>query len=498
MAPLARRVLLVALSVLGAVAAPAVPAGSVDAVGAVGTDGRQTPAPAPVVAPVPGPPSSDTSSTATGDPGEHAALPPGPAISGTASSAPEPTSAAPSVTGRVTWQPCRDGDIAPDALGSAGCARVAVPLDHDRPEGATIGLALLRWPAAEPDRRLGALFVNPGGPGGSGVALARNAPALVDPEVLARYDVIGFDPRGVGASDGLSCGVADRLLAPAEPPVDPLAAQEAYGAALAAACDRERPGLLATLDTATTARDLDVVRDAIGEEQLHYLGYSYGTALGATYARLFPGHTGRMVLDGPADPAVAYVDWVAAQLVSFEAVLERFLGACEATARCPLAGKAHATWSTLLERAADEGLAVPGEAPIGRAELLDATVDVLYLGTAHHELLAGALANAAAGDAAGLAAHSRRRSGLSAAAYYGTVCGDEPTRPAAAAVAARIEQLRVEAPTFAPQLREVITCRGLDRTAAAPTSPPATAPTPPPATPAADAPAAVPAEAAVP
>lgn len=438
-------------------------------------------------------PTSATSSTATADPTDAAALPhpatpgglePGPGSHAgpvTGPDGPDGGDTAASLEpGAVRWVPCRDGDVAPDALAPAECARIAVPLDHATPDGATISLALLRWPAEDRSRRIGTLFVNPGGPGGSGVALARNAPALLDPEVRARYDVVGFDPRGVGASQGLSCGVDDDLLAAVPTGADPLGAQLAYGTRLADACEREQPGLLATLDTVTVARDLELLREALGDPALNYLGYSYGSTLGATYATLHPGRVGRMVLDGAAAPDAAYLDWVAAQLASFERSLERFLSGCDHQPRCPLAGRATTTWASLLDRAGSEGLAVRGGADLDRAELLGATTALLYLGTDYHELLAGLLLNAATGDAAGLAEFARRSSGLSAAAYYGVVCGDERTRPTTEELAARIAVLSRTAPTFAGHLREVRTCDALpsDGPPAGPSSLGATTDTP--------------------
>lgn len=408
-------------------------------------------------------PTSAASSTATADPRLLAELPPPAAPSGPVD--PSPSGAAPAPATTIRWTACRDGDVAPDALAPAQCARVAVPLDHARPDGPTLALALLRWPAGDQNRRIGSLFVNPGGPGASGVALARNAPALLAPEVLARYDIVGFDPRGVGASGGLACGVDDDLLAPVPAGADPLTVQLDYGRALAAACEREHPGLLATLDTATVARDLDVLRAAVGDETLNYLGYSYGSTLGATYATQHPERVGRMVLDGAPAPDAAYVEWVSDQLESFEAALTRFVTGCDAHAGCPLTGRTAATWELLHRRAGNEGLPVAGGAALDRAELLRATTALLYLGTQYHELLAGLLHNAAGGDASGLAELARRSSGLSAAAYYGVVCGDEPARPGPVELAARIATLGRTAPTFAGHLREVRTCDALPRVA---------------------------------
>jgi pimeloyl-ACP methyl ester carboxylesterase len=348
----------------------------------------------------------------------------------------------------------------------AQCARVAVPLDHHDPGGPPIELALLRLPATDASRRVGSLFVNPGGPGGSGIELAQVSAAVLDAEVRAIYDVVGFDPRGVGASRGLDCGAGDDLLAdPLGDQADALAAQLDYGYALATACRAEHPGTdpLAGLGTEAAARDLELLRQATGDERLHYLGFSYGSTLGALYAELFPDRVGRMVLDGANPANEPYTDWVSGQMIGFERSLERFFAACDAEPTCPVHGRAERTWDGLAA-AADRGELTAAGRPLDRSVLVEATADALYLGSGHFDLLAAMLAGAEAGghgDASALADFAARHSDISAAAYYGVVCADDPARPSAAVVRARIEQLRARAPRFADGLREVLTCSAL-------------------------------------
>ncbi|MEU1278187.1 alpha/beta hydrolase [Streptomyces sp. NPDC005805] len=203
----------------------------------------------------------------------------------------------------IDWRPC-PLDAAYD------CARVPVPLDHTRPGGRTIELALVRRPAAGSGQRLGTLFFNPGGPGGPGTV---QLPLWYDrfpAEVRKRFDIISWDPRGVGSSTAVNCfGDAEGIAAwAAGVPVGfPVGAAEqrawvAGYAEMGRRCQQRDAGLLPRMSTADTARDLDRLRAMVGDEQVNYLGISYGTFLGATYANLFPHRVRRMILDGNVDP----------------------------------------------------------------------------------------------------------------------------------------------------------------------------------------------------
>jgi pimeloyl-ACP methyl ester carboxylesterase len=194
------------------------------------------------------------------------------------------------------------------------CATARVPTDYDRPNGARTRIALTKLPASgDPAQRLGTLFTNPGGPGGSGVEFVQQGAAeIYAPEVLARYDVLGFDPRGVAGSDPATCfpteeeELTSSLLQPPYPLPGPQEARYIRDSLeLAVRCQTTSPRRFSTASTANVARDMDLLRQAVGDERLAYVGYSYGTYLGATYARLFPGRVGRFVLDGTIDP-VAY------------------------------------------------------------------------------------------------------------------------------------------------------------------------------------------------
>jgi pimeloyl-ACP methyl ester carboxylesterase len=233
---------------------------------------------------------------------------------------------------RPAWHHCGDG---------FDCTRVVVPVDYAKPAGATLRLAVDRLKAS--GDRIGALLVNPGGPGVSGLQYARAASEIVSGAIREHYDVVGFDPRGVGASAGLHClgnKELDTFLAYDGTPDD--AAEEQgllhQGELLAAGCEKDDPGLLAHIGTRDVARDLDVLRSVLGDRRLSYLGASYGTYLGAIYAGLYPNRVGRMVLDGAFDPAATADDVARVQAAGFERALAAFLDDCLGRSSCPFDG----------------------------------------------------------------------------------------------------------------------------------------------------------------
>ncbi|MFC8208563.1 MULTISPECIES: alpha/beta hydrolase [Streptomyces] len=214
-----------------------------------------------------------------------------------------PAAAEEARTHQVNWGQCPDDVVAEAAPTVLQCATVRVPLDYTHPEGEQIDLAVSRLAAANPDRRRGVLMLNPGGPGGSGLALSALLVAQGLPSsVTDRYDLIGMDTRGIGHSTPVSCGfTTDSSYYSNIPPyaVDDAAvtAQAKVAEQAAKQCADNDDGRLRHFTTANTARDLDRIRDALGEEKTSYLGYSYGTALGAAYASMFPERSDRVVLD---------------------------------------------------------------------------------------------------------------------------------------------------------------------------------------------------------
>lgn len=214
-----------------------------------------------------------------------------------------PASAAP-LKHRANWSPCyRD-------LGYPfECATVQAPLDYSNPDKAAILIAMVRLPATDPARRIGSLFLNPGGPGGSGVDFALGAgPVLYSDEVRARFDIVGFDPRGILRSTAVRCFGTPKqwtdALSPFPYPTTPdeeliWQAAELF---LDDACEQRARRIIDHMTTADVARDLDLLRQAVGDEKLTYAGFSYGSYLGVTYANLFPDKVRALVVDGVLDP----------------------------------------------------------------------------------------------------------------------------------------------------------------------------------------------------
>jgi pimeloyl-ACP methyl ester carboxylesterase len=197
-----------------------------------------------------------------------------------------------------------------EGLEAFQCATAVVPLDYDRPKGRQITVALARLPASDPGRRIGSLFLNPGGPGGSGVDMVlQGGPFLFSDEVRARFDLVGFDPRGIMRSTPLRCyETLDEALADWLTPFPfPVTREEERiwvrsDRAVARACAERGGPILDHMSTANVARDMDLLRRAVGDAKLSYVGYSYGSYLGATYANLFPGKVRALVVDGVLDP----------------------------------------------------------------------------------------------------------------------------------------------------------------------------------------------------
>jgi len=230
-----------------------------------------------------------------------------------------------------------------------GCATATAPLDWEHPGEGEIELALVRHVAA--GDRIGSLLVNPGGPGGSGYEfIADSLDYAVGPPLQERYDVVGFDPRGVGRSSAVGCyddaQMDDYLygIVPAERGSDQWI--DLVGSAAAdfgEACAEKTGDLLGEVDTVSAARDLDLLRAILGDEQLNYLGYSYGTFLGATYAELYPDKVGRLVLDGAIDPSASDTEVTQAQAVGFEHALRAYLEDCLTGSDCPFDGSVDAS-----------------------------------------------------------------------------------------------------------------------------------------------------------
>lgn len=260
-------------------------------------------------------------------------------------------------TTTVAWSPCYQwlAEHDPESGLRYECAQVPVPLDHDQPNGASIQVQMVRIPASDTEHRIGSLFLNPGGPGGSGINFALFAgPFLYTPEVRARFDVVGFDPRGIGRSTQLRCAGSNRQSGDWFPPLvwpetpDEIDVWASADAALQTSCDQKGGKILDHMSTADVARDLDLLRAAVGDEQLTYAGYSYGSFLGNTYANLFPQRVRALVIDGVLDP----IDWTTGDPgqenepfstrlrsdIGARDTLNEFFHLCDDATDCPFAG----------------------------------------------------------------------------------------------------------------------------------------------------------------
>lgn len=266
-----------------------------------------------------------------------------PAVAGPATLAPR-ADLQPYYRQRVTWAACG---------ASAQCARITVPLDYADFSKGTITLALDRIPATGPGPSLGSLVVNPGGPGASGLQYALAATQIIDAGVRARYAVVGFDPRGVGQSTPVSClGTAglDAFVNADPAPTTPaaIATEEQVSKALADGCAAMSARILPYLGTDQTDHDLDIIRAVLGETRLNYLGKSYGTYIGSTYAQLFPNRVGRFVLDGVVDPTLTADQLDIGQAGGFQTALTAFLTQWVASGDCPLGSTVPAAQAKLI------------------------------------------------------------------------------------------------------------------------------------------------------
>ncbi len=232
---------------------------------------------------------------------------------------------------KLDWSTCYD---------DFDCAELRVPIDYADLKVGTFKIALLRYKAIDQKNRIGSLIVNPGGPGGSGVDYAYNAEFIFDPDVLDRFDIVGFDPRGVDRSAPIKClndQETDAAYAADAKPDN----ESELTAAIAEAKDfidkcQSANKYLSHYSTAEAARDMDILRAALGDEKLNYLGKSYGTYLGTLYAQFFPDKVGRMILDGAVDPNISILEQNISQATGFDDALGAFITDCVKEDDCPL------------------------------------------------------------------------------------------------------------------------------------------------------------------
>lgn len=219
------------------------------------------------------------------------------------------------------------------------CADLTVPINYGKPGGERLQLSLVKYPATDKKKRLGSLLVNPGGPGASGVEYGYAAEYIVSKKILSAYDLIGFDPRGVGGSSAERClsnEETDKLVEANGPVVDGLnmATLEESSKLLATRCLEKLGERLKFLGSVDVVRDMELMRQVLGEEKLNFLGKSYGTYLGLVYSSMYPKNVGRFVLDAVVDPNLSANEINKAQALGFEIALDAFLSDCISKKDC--------------------------------------------------------------------------------------------------------------------------------------------------------------------
>ncbi|MCK2024754.1 alpha/beta hydrolase [Microbacterium sp. SSW1-47] len=346
------------------------------------------------------------------------------------------------------------------------CTDVTAPLDWENPGSGEIQLAVVRHRAE--GTAVGSLLTNPGGPGASGVDLVLSSLGYaVGPALVENYDVIGFDPRGVGGSTAVTCyddaemddylyGIPEAQRGSAKWEQELLDGHRAF----AEACDANSDGILPYITTVNAARDMDLIRAVLGDKQLNYLGYSYGTFLGATYAQLYPEKAGRLVLDGAIDPAVPGLEVGATQALGFESALRAYMQNCLDSGNCPFSGSVDEAMADLgaLLASADRTPLENGDGRLmGADALMTAIIAALYSQDSW-DYLTQALEEALQGDpttAFVLADfYNGRENGTyidnSSEAFRAYNCMDYPVEDDPAAEAAITAKIAEGAPTIAP------------------------------------------------
>ncbi|MFE9746469.1 alpha/beta hydrolase [Saccharothrix saharensis] len=303
----------------------------------------------------------------------------------------------------IQWSACAEdvlAEIPAAQRDKVSCANHPVPLDHRKPHGPKITIALMKRPADDQAAKVGSLFINPGGPGGAGLIYSAYGSSFFQPEIMKRFDLIGFDPRGVGRSSPLRCfktleeanEVFGRMSAV---PVtrteirDTMDATEDY----TDACARNAGPLLDHMSTEAVARDLDLLRQGVGDRQLTFVGFSYGTLLGATYANMFPSKSRALVLDGNVDPTLrtsngAEYDRQRAQ--GFEIALDAFLKRCDAEGdKCAYSdGDPRAKFDEVRDHLRTRSITLPDNQVVTHAGYIGRVTSDLYAPTRFKALAA--------------------------------------------------------------------------------------------------------------
>ena len=292
---------------------------------------------------------------------------------------PAPTDADGFYSQSVTWGRCGDG---------LQCTTIKAPIDWDSPADGAIDLALIKHVAT--GTKQGSILLNPGGPGGSGWDYVYySGDQVAGASVVDAFDVVGWDPRGVGQSTGVKCYTDakdkdEQLYGTFDSPydtqgwIDELTVDmEAY----AKACEANTGELLGNLDAASNAKDMDMMRALLGDKKLNYLGYSYGTYFGAVYAELFPQNVGRFVLDGAVDPLQSDFESLKFQMAGFDSGLRAYMQSCLDSGECPFTGDVDTALGqvrSVLDTVDDKGLVNFDGRVLDSATLATAIIENLY------------------------------------------------------------------------------------------------------------------------
>jgi pimeloyl-ACP methyl ester carboxylesterase len=369
-------------------------------------------------------------------------------------------SASPSPAAPPTVKPARWTDCG----GGFGCAEIRVPRDYAAPTEGYLNISIIRAAATNPGERIGSLLLNPGGPGASGVDLVRDGSTAFPEALRERFDLIGFDPRGVNTSTAIRCiDNLDGHDAIDQSP-DNAAELEALVASArdyAGECARRNDTTLPYLSTEAVARDMDVIRAAVGDERLTYLGFSYGTLIGALYAEHFPDRIRAMALDGAIDPSLDLQAFRAGQANAFEAALTSFLDDCAKRPKCAFheGGRSARAFDTLMasiDKDPIPALRLHDPRRVGSGLAWSAVLASLY-SKSYWPVLAIALAQAKDGDGSLMLAISdpfrgRKENGSYSNmqdAYVANTCLDYPAPTDVASYTSWAKELTGSAPHFA-------------------------------------------------
>lgn len=358
--------------------------------------------------------------------------------------------------GTIEWEEC----------GPVECGTLDVPLDYSDPNSGTISLYLERRVANDPDKRIGSLLMNPGGPGFGGSILARAADQLLSPGLLDHFDIVGFDPRGTGESEpAIDCtDDFDYYFAQGDiTPDDPTEAQ--FNIDLSKEfidqCNEKNSEFIAHVGTNNVARDMDRIRQALGEEKISYFGLSYGSELGAVWATLFPDTVRAAVLDGAADPNVDSVTASVQQKQGFEAALTSFLADCSADRSCAFHndGDAEGAFDRLMAEMDENPLPTEDGRPVLRRGMAMTSVAQALYDESYWDTLAAGLAEAADGNGSILLAlfdaYFQRQPdgtyGNELEAFVAITCADEDERFTIEEADSFVPRYKEVAPRMAPE-----------------------------------------------